>query len=1239
MVKSYRKIKEVIHLPDLTEIQISPFNDFLEAKSKGKVSGLQSAFLEAFPIEDIHKRYRLEFLSYSLGTPTYSPEEAIERGMTYNAPLRGEFRLIIKDTGGPRSEEARHGIPSEGANEQRSRGAKKQSGGGIKEAIDQDVYLGQLPLMTDWGTFVINGVERVIVNQLRRSPGVYFSDKIHPSGKRLFIGEIIPHRGSWITFSTDTNDILHISLDRRHKVLCTTFLKALGYETPEQILKLFFKSIKRPLKDCDSFTLSKDVYQKGEVGSGEVGSQRSHGQGAGDTILARAGTRLDEELIESLGSFGIKEVEVLKEQEPLFILNTLNKDRIETRSQALLKIYALLRGTFTQDPKIAESYLRTMYFTKSRYNLNKIGRHRINRRFGSKIKSLTLIEEDFINVMRGIIELAKGEETADDPDHLGNRHLQRINELLQDQFRIAFTKLTWVIRERMMLKEVRTLTPRELMNATIITATLQKFFGTSQLSQFLEQTNPLAELTHKRRVTRLGPGGLTRETAGLEARDVHYSHYGRLCPIETPEGQNIGIITSLSSYARVNGYGEIEAPYRRVKGGKVTSEIKYLTAIEEDKYTIAQANAPIDKDGRFEESLILSRLGSDFPAVSAAEVDYMDISPQELFSITTSLIPFLEHDDANRALMGSNMQRQAVPLLFPEAPIVGTGVEGKAARDSGAVVIAKRSGVVTRAISSEIMIRREVGSGEVGSGEVGSGEVGSGKWFDYYPLEKFKRTNQNTCINQRPIVKVGDRVRLGEVIADGMSTERGKLALGRNILVAFMPWGGYNFEDAIVLSERLLKEDIFTSVTLEEFKLDVRDTALGPEEITCDIPNVSDEGIANLDERGIIRIGVEVEADDILIGKVSPKGERELTPEERLLQAIFGEKARDVKDTSLRVPSGVRGKVIDVRILSRKGEDKLYQQEVERRRAKIKAHMKYLIKELKKELGGVKGRNPPLAERLGIEEQIKGIKGEEARELERAARSNDFPHGVLKTIKVYIAQSRDVTVGDKISGRHGNKGTIAAIIPEEDMPYLEDGTPIELILNTLSVPSRMNIGQILESNLGWAARALGFKVESPVFDGARIEEIKGLLNKAGLPRDGKTSLFDGRSGERFSENVTVGYIYMMKLGHMVEDKIHARSIGSYALITQQPLGGKTQFGGQRFGEMEVWALEAYGAAYTLQEMLTIKSDDITGRKELYESIIKGEGLPRPGTPTSFNVLLKELNGLCLETELIRESKE
>ena len=899
-VRSYQKLKEIEPIPNLVSVQLDSFNDFLQsgvALKDREERGLQAVFMESFPVESARHKYKLEFVSYQLGNPTYSSYQTIEQGVTYSAPLRGKFRLICYG-----KDEA----PT--------------------QAIEQAVYLGQFPLMTERGTFIINGVERVIVSQLRRAPGVYFSDIIHLSGKRLFKGEIIPYRGSWISFESDTNDILHVSLDKRHKVLGTTLLRALGYESREEILRLFYKGKKRKLDNCEGDVLLTDIIsdmRTREINSRATGDRREINSRAtkDKVIVARAGSIIDKDLIIELKDSGVKELEVIKDVSPL-IAETLTKDKIETKSQALLKIYSLLRGTIIQDPGVAESFFKAMYFSKSRYKLSELGRQRLNWKFGTDLGGETLVPEDFVNMIRGIISFSMGKIQVDDPDHIGNRQILRVGELLSDQLRIAFGRLAWSIKERMILGDTSNITPRSLMNVSVVSAILQKFFGSSQLSQFMEETNPLAELTHKRRVSRLGPGGLTRETAGLAARDVHYSHYGRICPIETPEGPNIGIITSLASYAKVSKYGEIKTPYRKVKNGKVLNEIEWLSANGEEEYTVAQANAPLEEDGRFKNPTVLSRRRSDFPAVMSRDIDYMDVSPKQLVSISTCLIPFLEHDDANRALMGSNMQRQAVPLLFPEAPIVGTGIEEKVVLDSGASIIARRGGKVIYVDGQEIIVRAS---------------RGKNLSFDRYFLRKFKRTNQDTCVNQRPLVKRGDVVRAGDIISDGAAVDKGEIALGNNVLVAFMPWRGYNFEDAIVVSESLLKKDTFTSITIEEFKIEARDTSLGPEQVTADVPNITDEGAAKLDEFGIVRIGCDVEPGDILVGKISPRGERELSPEERLLQAIFGEKAQDVKDSSLRVPSGVRGKVMDVRILTRKGDDPLCRWEFNHRVSVIKS--------------------------------------------------------------------------------------------------------------------------------------------------------------------------------------------------------------------------------------------------------------------------------------------------------------
>jgi len=1108
-VRNFGKVKVVLELPDLVKIQFDSIRDFLQLDTppdKKENRGLQGVFKGIFPVEDVRGRYSLEFVSYSIGQPKFGEEEALERGATYSAPLRGVFKLIAKE---------KDGSP--------------------KDIIEQEVYLGELPLMTEKGTFIVNGVERVLVNQFRRAPGIYFEEEIHPKGKRLFTCEVIPFRGPWIEVTTDINDLIYVNLDKRHRFFVTILFKALGYTSPASILSLLFNTKSVPIKDAVSRILAEDVEKEG-------------------IVLEVAGKKITEELVLHLYSQGIKKIKVLEGKDFSLVLNTLERDKIESKEDALRRIYYLLRGTNPQSIEVAESYIRNSYFSTQRFDLSRVGRYKINKRLSLNIEDTTLTKDDFIAAVKYLLLLASGKGITDDVDHLGNRHLRRVGELLYEQFRIALSRLAWTIGERMTLRDPKHFTPRDLVNVRLISNTLMSFFATSQLSQFMEQVNPLAELTHKRRLSKLGPGGLTRKTAGLEVRDVHHSHYGRVCPIETPEGQNIGIITSLATYAKVNEYGFIETPYRKVVNSKVANEIVYLTADEEDKFTIAQASTPIDDKGNIVPERILARRKGTYPVVSPDEIDLMDISPKQLVSVSTALIPFLEHDDANRALMGSNMQRQAVPLLCPEAPTVGTGLEDKVARDSRAVAWAKRAGKVVEVDSEHVVIKAKDGDA-----------------LDYYRLTKFKRTNQDTCVNQRPIVKEKDEIEDGDVIADGAATSGGELALGRNILVAFMPWRGYNFEDAIIISEKLLKDDVFTSVHIEEFEIEVRDTKLGPETITRELPNISEELVKNLDENGVIRTGAHVEPDDILVGKVSPKGETELTPEERLLKAIFGEKAADVKDSSLRVPAGTSGVVVDVKILSRESGDEL-------------------------------------------------------------------PHGVLQVVKVYVGGRRNITIGDKLSGRHGNKGTIAKIVPEEDMPYLSDGTPVDMVLNPLGVPSRMNVGQILETHLGWAAKKLGVRVVTPVFEGATVDEIKSMLKEAELPDDGKTVLYDGKTGEPFLEKVTVGYIYMMKLVHMVEDKIHARAIGSYSLITQQPLGGKAQFGGQRFGEMEVWALEAYGAAHLLQEMLTVKSDDIIGRKRLYEALIRGDNPPSPGLPASFGVFLRELNGLCLETELSMEGK-
>lgn len=1226
--KDYSRIPDIMELPNLVEIQTSSYEKFLQRevpKSRRTNKGLQVVFNEVFPIESYDGTTRLEFIDYSLGKPKYNVQESKRHSMTYASPLKVRIRLIRK-----------------------------------KETKEQEVYMGDLPLITDTGTFIINGAERVVVSQLHRSPGVSFEEVIHPAGKKLYSARIIPSRGAWVEVEFDTNDILYVFIDRRRKFFVTTLLKAMGYLTDERLLGVFYgvESIEvgrmrqRNLLDR---ILARDVVDERE-----------------GTLLAKSKSKITKETLKDFFSHSIKSVKVLTSpiKDPS-ILNTLIKDPYPSRTEALLAIYRRIRPGDPATIENAEGLLKRLFFEPRRYDLGRVGRYLLNRKLGMKVplEKGSLDPETLIEVIKHLIDLKDGIGKADDIDHLGNRRVRSVGELLQNQFRIGLAKMERSALERMAIYDLDTVMPHNLINAKLVSATIRDFFGRSQLSQFMDQTNPLAELTHKRRLSALGPGGLSRERAGFEVRDVHPSHYGRICPIETPEGPNIGLIASLSTYARVNEFGFLETPYRKVVKGRVTDEIEYLSADAEDRYTIAQANAQLDRKGRFVEERISSRRGGDFPKVTSKEIDYMDVSPKQLVSVVASLIPFLEHDDANRALMGSNMQRQAVPLLETEAPLIGTGMESRAAKDSGVMVLAKNPGVVRKVSADKIVIDDKE-----------------------YILEKYNRSNAGTCLNQRPIVRVGQKVRKGQVIADGGATKDGELALGCNVLVAFMPWHGYNFEDAILVSEKLIKEDSYTSIHIEEFEIEARDTKLGNEEITRDIPNVGEDALRNLDEEGIVRIGAEVSSGDILVGKVTPKSETELSPEEKLLRAIFGEKAGDVKDASLTVPPGVEGIVVDVKTFARKGakprakEEKaaeLTQIEKIRRdyRKRISKLTEDKFEKLSKLLIGkrtgevflddetgkvliLKGRRftktnikkikrcdltniklfeaPELAEEirkmvLVWDDTLQELIDEEEKEIEHLKKGDELPPGVIKRVVVHVASKRRLSVGDKMAGRHGNKGVIAKILPEEDMPFLPDGTPVEVVLNPLGVPSRMNLGQILETHLGWAAKVLGMRVASPVFDGATEAQIKEELRKAGLPEDGKITLYDGRTGEPFKQKITVGYIYMMKLAHLVDDKIHARSIGPYSLVTQQPLGGKAQFGGQRFGEMEVWALEAYGAAYCLQELLTVKSDDVVGRTRIYEAIVKGENALQPGTPESFNVLLKELQSLALD--IIPERKE
>ncbi len=1242
--KNFEKVGSFLRIPNLISLQLDSFTSFLQPDASPetrKIRGLEAVFREIFPIEDTHRRYTLKYVKYSIGRVNYTTEEAIKKGVTQSAPLKGTFRLI-------------------------STGKEKE----VTEAIEQEVYLCELPMMTETGTFIINGVERVVISQLHRSPGAYFFESIHRTGKRIYIAQIIPYRGSWIEFSFDTRNILYVNLNRRKKFPVTILLKALGLQEDEEVIKQLFETTTMKIKDTGDLSKSPLLgrYLASDVISRLTGE-----------IVGEAGGKITPALLDSIAVSKVGKVEVVEvdaDDAIELLTTTLKKDGVRGEESALENVYSILRGTKPPNVDLARKYLLNTYFSEAKYNIGDVGRYKMANKFGYDMKTrpFTLIKEDIIDIVKYIFMLTEGEGFTDDIDHLGNRRLKSVGELLNDQFRVILSRMERSIKEKMLLSDKGELTPSDLINERYLSSSIKSFFATSQLSQFMEQTNPLSELTHKRRLSALGPGGLKRETASFEVRDVHYSHYGRICPIETPEGPNIGLITSLSTYAQINKYGFITSPYIKLRKGVTTGEVEHLTADAEDKFTIGQANIPIDGKGRIKVESVLSRRRGNFPNVTPKMLDYMDVSPKQLVSTSASLIPFLEHDDANRALMGSNMQRQAVPLLIPESPIVGTGMEYRVAMDSGTVITAKRTGIVKRVNSNLIEIESSDNKDKTNI-----------LAKDVYYLRKFRRTNQNTCINQKALVKLGDFVKKGEVIADGAATEKGELALGTNVLVAFMPWRGYNFEDAIIVSEKFLKDDKLTSIHLEEFEIEVRETKLGPEEITRELPNVGEESVKYLDENGIVMIGAEVGPDDILVGKVTPKGETELTPEEKLLRAIFRERAVEVRDTSLRVPPGVSGIVLDVNILRKKSKrEKLDPKEMselkefekkvrEEKKEIIKKRDDYLatflkgkkctktVKNKKEKVVFVKGRvfskgkletedfndlifpEGSVYGKIDINDIYRKCKRNIAeldiyskRKKESKLRGDELPYGVIEKIKVFVAERRRLSVGDKLSGRHGNKGVIARIVPEEDMPYMEDGTTIEIILNPLGVPSRMNLGQILETHLGWAAKTLGYKVSTPVFEGATIDEIKAELRKANLPESGKAALYDGFTGEVFDSKVTVGYVYMMKLSHMVDDKIHARSSGPYSLITQQPLGGKAQFGGQRFGEMEVWALEAYGAAYTLQEILTVKSDDVSGRTHLYESIIKGENPPEPGLPASFNVLVKELQGLCLDIELGKE---
>ena len=1248
--QSFSKIPTIVKYPDLLEVQRRSYIEFLQEDKlpeERKNAGLEAVFKNMFPIVDSRENFILDYVEYSIDKPKYTVRECRERGLTYAVPIKCKLRLSIKDPSGETEE--------------------------YTETIEQDVYLGNFPYMTDRGTFVINGAERVIVNQLHRAPGVFFDESIHPNGTKIFSARIIPFRGSWVEFMTDINDCLHVYIDRKKKFYVTTFLRSLGFATNKEILELFdlIEEVDPTKADTTAIVGRKAVEDVINEKTGEV--------------LVESGTLLDEELVKALKSAKIKMVRLGKVNDPSLpnlVLNTLEKDSAKNEEAALRLIYEMLRSGEPPDLDTARDLLKKMFYNPKRYELGDVGRYRLNKKLGleTDFETTVLTQEDFIEIIKYLIELREGKRATDDIDHLGNRRIRTVGEQLAAQFSLGLTRMARTIKERMNLGDAETLTPQELINARAITSVINTFFGTSQLSQFMDQTNPLAELTHKRRMSALGPGGLTRERAGFEVRDIHYTHYGRLCPIETPEGPNIGLISSLSVLARINDFGFIETPYRKVKDGKLTDDMTFLSADDEERAVIAQFNAPVDPEKKtFMRDIVKVRQKGDFLMVAPKDVQYVDVASNQILSASASLIPFVEHDDANRALMGSNMQRQSVPLLKPEAPIVGTGVEGQVARDSGAMVISDVDGVVEKVDAEKIVIRVNPKTVE----NVRSILTGESERVEY-SLLKFVRTNQNTCVNQKPLVKEGQQISKGDVLADGPATDRGELALGRNVLVAFMPWNGYNFEDAIVISERLVKQDYFTSIHIEEFEIQVRDTKRGEEELTREIPNVSEEATKNLDETGIIRVGAEVKSGDILVGKVTPKGETEPTPEEKLLKAIFGSKAGDVKDASLKLPASMEGIVIDTKLFSRKKKDaktkkedkkrvEILDKEAEERISEIKQLTRtYLFEEFgDKATKGIQTEDGKTILKSGEKitkssfnkVDLESVDSESAwfddssknkkirklfteyknlmREIDNELRTekhkimigDELPPGIVQLAKVYVAQKRKLKVGDKMAGRHGNKGVIAKIVPEEDMPFLPDGSPVDIVLNPLGVPSRMNLGQIFETTLGWSGKILNKLYSTPVFDGATYEEVLEELEKAGLPLEGKMTIYDGQTGEEFDQKITIGQIYMMKLSHMVDDKIHARSIGPYSLITQQPLGGKAQFGGQRFGEMEVWALEAYGAAHTLQEILTYKSDDVQGRTKVYESIVKGDNLPEPGRPESFNVLVKELQGLGLDINI------
>jgi len=1246
----FGKLKEAIAPPNLIELQINSYNEFFQKDvdpSKRKSVGLQAVFREFFPIFGFEEKSSLDFVSYDLGEPKMSALECQREGQTFSAPLYVTFRY--KDD---------------------------------RAAKEEKVYMGEIPLMTPQGTFVINGAERVVVSQLHRSPGICFETSVHLNGKLLHGFRIIPDRGSWIEVQFDTSDLLYVYLDRRkrrRKFLATTFLRALGYPSDENIISLFYNIVDLKLSEnLDEEEISTKVLIA-DIRDGEI-------------TVARAFEPLNAATIRQLISLGHRAVKVVDTKADDTIIKSLKKDPAHDEEEALKDIYRKLRPGDPPTVQNARGMLKRLFFDAKRYDLGRVGRHKINQKLGLPAgnEERILTKEDFIAAMKYLVQLRQGEGMTDDIDHLGSRRVRTVGELLANQCRVGLARTERLVRERMTLFDagVDQITPQKLINPKSLSAVVRDFFGRSQLSQFMDQTNPLSELTHKRRLSALGPGGLSRDRAGFEVRDVHPSHYGRICPIETPEGPNIGLISSLSTFARVNEFGFIETPYRKVVNGRVTDTVEYLSGDRDENFYIAQANAVVDNNGKFLEQVVSSRYRGDFLDVEPDKLQYMDVSPKQLVSVAAGLIPFLEHDDANRALMGSNMQRQGVPLLISDAPLVGTGLEARVAQDSKAVILAEGNGKVASVTGSHIVTTRD-GSLPEGKKKLKS-DPEAGVWV--YEMRKFMRSNASTCINQKPIVKKGQTIKAGDVIADGPCTENGELALGRNVLVAFMPWNGYNFEDAILISERVVKEDIYTSIHIDEFEIGARDTKLGPEEITRDIPNVSEEALQNLGPDGVIRIGAEVKPGDILVGKITPKSETELAPEERLLRAIFGEKAADVKDTSLTVPSGTYGIVMDVKVSSKKEvarskmtpteskrQQKMILEDHKKRKDELHEQLtaalsnillnekipldvvnaqtgeiiipanRKITKQLLRKLAAVYDhveidpspiRNK-IREIIGqYEHRFEDLEREKDENLGRIESGDDVDPGIIKQVKVYIASKRKLSVGDKMAGRHGNKGVVARIVPEEDMPFLSDGTPVDIVLNPLGVPSRMNVGQVLETHLGVAAKALGFKVATPVFDGISEEKIKEYLREARtrenftwVTETGKSTVYDGRTGEAFDQQVVVGYIYMLKLGHLVADKIHARAVGPYSLVTQQPLGGKAQYGGQRFGEMEVWALEAYGAAFTLQELLTVKSDDVQGRTRIYESIVKGDNSLEAGTPESFNVLIKEMKGLGLDVRV------